>query len=187
MDSVESYVYSVLGAQANQQHSIVSDAAGGAIKTQQSFRKIANATMVQTDVDVAPNNMRTAIRDTNVTLNMAINPDIILIPSRLIILEKTIPGYNNILKVPIKTTAFGVNTILNYVGVKKTPPLKKHSPDSTPVHHLDTLDDKKILPTIHEHKDEKVRPKVSEDNSNGILAGIGIGSVAVFLLFKVLL
>ena len=90
--------------------------------------------------------MRTAIRDTNVVLNMAINPNIILIPSRLIILEKPIPGYNNILSSPTKTTTFWINTKLNYVGVRQSDPPKKQLQDSSPVHHLDTLKGNTVVP-----------------------------------------
>ena len=90
--------------------------------------------------------MRTAIRDTNVVLNMAINPNIILIPSRLIILEKPIPGYNNILSSPTKTTTFGINTKLNYVGVRQSDPPKIQLQDSSPVHHLDTLKGNTVVP-----------------------------------------
>ena len=41
--------------------------------------------------------MRTAIKDTNVVLNMAITPGIILIPSNTIILKEKVVGYNNVL------------------------------------------------------------------------------------------
>jgi hypothetical protein len=92
MDSVESYVYSMLGAQAKTRWSIVSSQLGKSLQTQQAFRRIVNDTVVQTNVNVTISNMRTAIRDTNVILNMAINPNIILIPSRLIILGTPIPA-----------------------------------------------------------------------------------------------
>ena len=106
MESVESYVYSVLGAQAKTRWSIVSDQLGKSLQTQEAFRRIVNDTIVQSNVNTTITNMRTAIRDTNVVLNMAINPNVILIPSKLIILEKPIPGYNNILSSPTKTTTF---------------------------------------------------------------------------------
>ena len=106
MESVESYVYSVLGAQAKTRWSIVSDQLGKSLQTQEAFRRIVNDTILQSNSNVTITNMRTAIRDTNVVLNMAINHNVILIPSRLIILEKPIPGYNNILSSPTKTTTF---------------------------------------------------------------------------------
>ena len=192
MDSVESYVYSILGAQAKTRWSIVSSQLGKSLQMQQAFRRIVNDTVVQTNVNVTISDMRTAIRDTNVILNMAINPNIILIPSRLIILETPIPGYNNVLSIPTKTTTFGINTKLNYVGVKKTPPPKKHSPDSTPVHHLDTLKGNTVVPkkvhtTLPVSGASVVQRKVvkfRESSGDGALAGLGIRIITVFLLLR---
>jgi hypothetical protein len=190
MDSVESYVYSVLGAQAKTRWSIVSDQLGKSLQTQQAFRRIVNDTIMQTNVNVTISNMRTAIRDTNVILNMAIN--IILIPSRLIILETPIPGYNNILSSPTKATTFGINTKLNYVGVKQYDPSKKHSSDSTPVHHLDTLKGNTLVPkkvhtTLSDSDASDLQRKVvkfREAPGIGALAGLGIGIITVFLLLR---
>jgi hypothetical protein len=192
MESVESYVYSVLGAQAKTRWSIVSSQLGKSLQTQQAFRRIVNDTVVQTNVNTTISDMRTAIRDTNVILNMAINPNILLIPSRLIILETPIPGYNNILSSPTKTTTFGINTKLNYVGVKQPDPPKKHSPDSTPVHHLDTLKGDTVVPkkvptTLPVSDASGTQRKVvefRESSGNGALAGLGIGAIAAFLLLR---
>jgi hypothetical protein len=192
MESVESYVYSVLGAQAKTRWSIVSSQLGKSLQTQQAFRRIVNDTVVQTNVNTTISDMRTAIRDTNVILNMAINPNILLIPSRLIILETPIPGYNNILSSPTKTTTFGINTKLNYVGVKQPDPPKKHSPDSTPVHHLETLKGDTVVPkkvptTLPVSDTSGAQRKVvefRESSGNGALAGLGIGAIAAFLLLR---
>ena len=59
--------------------------------------------------------MRTAIKDTNVVLNMAITPGIILIPSNMIILKEKVAGYNNVLTLATKDMKFGVNENVNYV------------------------------------------------------------------------
>ena len=195
MDSVESYVYSVLGAQAKTRWSIVSSQLGNSLQTQQAFRRIVNDTVVQTNVNTTISDMRTAIRDTNVILNMAINPNIILIPSRLIILETPIPGYNNILSSPTKTTTFGINTKLNYVGVKQPDPPKKQLQDSSPVQHLDTLKGDTVVPkkvhtTLPVSGASVVQRKVvklRESSGDGALAGFGIGMVVVFLLLRVVL
>ena len=58
--------------------------------------------------------MRTAIETTNVVLNMAISPGMILVPSDLIIQKKKIPGYNNILKLATDKMKFGKNADVNY-------------------------------------------------------------------------
>jgi hypothetical protein len=77
MESVESYVYSVLGAQSKTRWSIVSDQLGKSQQTHDPFRQIVNDTIVQTNVKTTITDMRTAILDTNVVLNLAINPNII--------------------------------------------------------------------------------------------------------------
>ena len=73
--------------------------------------------------------MQKAIQDTNVVLNMAIMPGIILIPPNMIILKNKVEGYNNILTLATNAMKFGVNTNVNYVApmTKKPPaaPVKK--------------------------------------------------------------
>ena len=68
----------------------------------------------------AISDMRTAIKNTNVVLNMAITPGIILIPSNMIIIKEKVAGYNNVLTLATKEMKFGVNENVNYV--KPVPP-----------------------------------------------------------------
>ena len=85
--------------------------------------------------------MRKAIQDTNVVLNMAITPGMILIPSNMIILKNKVEGYNNVLTLATNAMKFGVNTKVNYVAPKvvtKKPPVaptttKKPPTKPTPV------------------------------------------------------
>ncbi len=111
--SVESYVYAVLGAQASLRFSIVGEGAKS-LQTQDKFRTIVKETIAQSDVAITISNMRTAIASTNVVLNMAISPGMILVPSDLIIQKKKIPGYNNILKLATDKMKFGKNADVNY-------------------------------------------------------------------------
>ena len=94
--SVESYVYAVLGAQAKTRWVIVG-AGAKSLQTQDVFNTIVKETIAESDVTIMISNMREAIKDTNVVLNMAISPGMILIPSNLIIQKEKIPGYNNVL------------------------------------------------------------------------------------------
>ena len=116
--SIESYVYSVLGAQARVRWSIVGEGAKSS-QTQDVFRKIVKDTLVQTDTTVTVSNMRTAIENTNVVLNMAISPGMILIPSDLIIQKTKVAGYNNVLTLATDKMKFGKNANVNY----KAPPV----------------------------------------------------------------
>ena len=77
-------------------------------------------TVAQDDDSVSISNMRTAIKNTNVVLDMTITPGVILIPSKMFILDKPIPGYNNVLTVATKDMSFGVNKDLDYNPTKIT-------------------------------------------------------------------
>ena len=119
-ESIESYVYSVLGAQAQTRWSIVGAGAKSS-QTQDVFYKIVEDTIIQGDQTVTISDMRKSIQDTNVVLNLAISPGVILSPSRMVILEKAIVGYNNILTIATKDMSFGKNGGVNY----KKPPVQK--------------------------------------------------------------
>ena len=111
--SIESYMYAVLGAQAKTRWPIVGEGAKS-LQTQDVFRTIVKETIAQSDVTITISNMRTAIASTNVVLNMAISRGMILVPSNLIIQKKKIPGYNNILTLATDKMKFGKNTNVNY-------------------------------------------------------------------------
>ena len=120
-NSIEAYIYSILGAQARTRQSIVSGRAS-ALETQKLFRKIVEDSIVNYETTTWINNMNQAVSDTNVLLNTAISPTLWLIPSSMIILKNPIQGYNKKLKVSTPDMFFGVNDKLNYeeVVVKKS-------------------------------------------------------------------
>ena len=117
--AIESYVYSVLGAQAQTRWVIVGQGAKS-LQTQQIFNRLVKDTILQDNPTKSISDMRTAIKDTNVVLNMAITPGIILIPSSMIVLKDKVEGYNNVLTLATNTMGFGVNTNVNYVQQKLT-------------------------------------------------------------------
>ena len=102
--AVASYVYSVLGAQVRTRWSIVGQGAKS-LQTQEIFHTLVKDTIAQDNPVKAISDMRTAIKNRNVVLNMAITPGIILIPA----------GYNNVLTLATKDMKFGVNENVNYV------------------------------------------------------------------------
>ena len=123
--SIESFIYCVLGAQASTRWSIVGRGAMS-LQTQEVFKKLVNDTIIQSDPTVTISNMRKAIKDTNVVLNTAISPGIILIPSNLIILDKMVVGYNNVLKLATSGMKFGKNDNVNHFE-----PTEESSPANT--------------------------------------------------------
>ena len=130
--SVESFVYSVLGSQAATRWPIVGEGAKSS-QTEVEFRKIVHDTIVDDDQTVTIGNMRKAIADTHVILNTAITPGMILIPGDLVILTEKIPGFNNILTVADSTMKFGLNEKVNKnpVRVKTTVAKTENKNDDT--------------------------------------------------------
>ena len=92
--AAESYIYSVLGAQAQIRWPIVGQGAKS-LQTQDIFHKLVKDTITQDDPMKAISGMRLAIKNTNVVLNLAISLGLILIPSNMIILKEKVAGYNN--------------------------------------------------------------------------------------------
>ena len=119
-ESLESFNYSVLGAEARTRWSIVGKGAKSS-QTQDVFRKIVKDTIIQNDTTVLISNMRASIQATNVVLNLAIVPNVILMPSNFVILDKKIEGYNNVLTTATEEMSFGVNKDVNYSKPKPKP------------------------------------------------------------------
>ena len=161
-EAVESYVYAVLGSQARTRFKIVG-AGAKSLPTQQIFRTIVGDTVAQDDDSVLIANMRKAIRSTNVVLDMTIIPKVVLIPSSMIILNKPIPGYNNVLTTATKEMGFGKNDKINFQGfVRKKNPKKEPDSPETFSHTLtftrpeETSEEEKQ--TANESEDEDTTP-----------------------------
>ena len=110
--AIESYVYSVLGLQARTRWPVVGQGEKS-LQMQDIFHVLVKDSIVQDDPVKNISNMRTAIENTNVLLNLVICPGIILIPSSMIILKKRVAGYNNYLTLATKDMKSGVNEDVN--------------------------------------------------------------------------
>ena len=71
--SIEAYIYSVLGAQARIKQSILGTRAS-ALETQEVFRQIVEDSIINYNTSIWINNMNQAVTDTNVVLNIAVCP-----------------------------------------------------------------------------------------------------------------
>lgn len=71
MQSIEAFVYAILGSQADSRFSIV-NTGGKSLQTQEIFHQLVKSSIVQNDNTIMLNNFRTAIKDTNqiLTLNV---------------------------------------------------------------------------------------------------------------------
>ena len=184
--SVEAYTYCILGAQTKTRWSIVNNDAKS-LQRQSVFRQLVEDTIIQSDPTVTISNMRRAIADTNVLLNLALSPGIILVPSNMIILEKPIPGYSNILTSASSKMRFGVNSKVNYVGLKKESK-KVHQPDA-PSSHLDDLDDS-VKHRVTNKSDSSIKRQVvdkSDGHDTELLTLFGVMGIVSLLTFKYVL
>ena len=167
--AVESYVYSVLGSQAQTRWPIVGQGAK-ILQTQDIFHRLVKDAITQDDPVRAISNMRTAIKNTNVVLNMVITPGIILLPSDMIILKERVAGYNNTLTLATKEMKFGVNENVNKMVISKEEPT--------------TTENLKINknPTQEDNL-QTVIPKIKTDNVN-VLPLLGSAITIGFLIAK---
>ena len=162
--SIEAYLYAILGAQARMRQSIVSRRAS-ALETQKVFRQIFEDSVVNYDTSTWINNMNEAISTTNVILNVAISPMLWLIPSSLIILKNPLEGYNNKLKVSDENMVFGINKKLNFYGRDKTKLDTNETKKDTNVTKKDeTKLDKKDLLKIKKDWENIEKPKTPHEN-----------------------
>ena len=122
--AAEAFVYCILSAQAQTRWKIVGEGAKS-LQTQEAFAKLVKDTVAQDDDKVLIKNMRTAVKSTNVVLNLVVLPGLILIPSDVILLKEKIPGYNNTLTLATKEMSFGKNEGLNFDDTKVTEPKPK--------------------------------------------------------------
>ena len=172
--SIEAFVYSVLGVQAKTRWSITGQGAKS-LQTQVVFQKVTKDTIVQDDVTVTISNMRTAISNTHVILNFAIMPGLILIPSDLRILTKPIQGFSNILTVAKNGMMFGKNEKINYTGMKPSTGGTDLSPN--PSHDITPI------PTVEDFRPPELRQK--SDSQNIVLGTIAVATFGLaYLIFR---
>ena len=138
-ESLESFNYSILGAEARTRWSIVGKGAKSS-QTQDVFRKIVEDTIIQNNSTVLISNMRKSIQATNVVLNLAVVPNVILMPSNFVILSKKIRGYNNVLTTATEDMTFGVNKNVNYVTGYNKPQNTQNSASRNTSHGNDSGD-----------------------------------------------
>ena len=119
MQSIEAFVYSILGAQSDSRFSIVL-LGGRSLQTQEIFHKLVKSCIVQDDNTILLNNFRTAVKDSNQVLRLNLSPGLLIIPTELTILKDPIKGYNNTITTSTLNMRFGVNQDLNKIQ-KKSP------------------------------------------------------------------
>ena len=116
--TIEAFVYCVLGAQVNVRSSILG-AGGRAKEAQTEFLTLVEDAIRQPDLAKSVQRYQLAVDEAKVRLNLAVCPGAWLMPARMIINTESTVGYNNKLKQAAPGMKLGVNNDVN-PGTKKT-------------------------------------------------------------------
>ena len=135
--SIEAYVYCILGAQVNVRSSILGEG-GRAKEAQTEFLTLMEDAIRQPDLAKSVQRNQLAVNEAKVRLNLAVCPGAWLMPARMVINTGSIVGYNNALKQAKAGMKLGINNDVN-LGTKKATlqlmdggPSKINPPNSHP-------------------------------------------------------
>ena len=135
--SIEAYVYCILGSQVNVRSSILV-AGGRAKEAQTEFLTLMEDAIRQPDLSASVQRYQLAVDQAKVRLNLVVCPGAWLMPARMIINSESIVGYNNKLKQAKAGMKLGINNDVNS-GTKKAAlqlmdggPSKINPPNSHP-------------------------------------------------------
>ena len=139
--SIEAFVYCILGAQVNTWSSILGDG-GRAKEAQTEFLTLMEDAIRQPDLAKSVQRYQLAVDQAKVRLNLAVCPGAWLMPARMIINTESTVGYNNKLKQAVAGMKLGVNNNAN-LGTKKAAlqlmdggPSKINPPNSHPSNQI---------------------------------------------------
>jgi len=111
-ESIEAFVYCILGAQVNVRSSIIGEG-GRAKEAQTEFLTLMESTISQPDLAKSVQRYQLAVDEAKVRLNLAVALMAWLMPANMIINMASVVGYNNKLKQAVSGTKLDVNNTLN--------------------------------------------------------------------------
>ena len=198
--SIEAFVYCVLGAQVNVRSSILGDG-GWAKEAQTEFLVLLEESIRQPNLSKSVQRYQLAVDEAKVRLNLAVAPGTWLMPARMVLNTGSVAGYNNQLRQATPNMQLGVNNSVNLetkkVGVRLMDggPSKIDRPTShpsNPIHKAETSN------PIHKanpiHKDQKtfqpppvkLQKTKSEGNHEILKAGVFIGAaISSFIIYRI--
>ena len=115
--SIEAFVYCILGAQVNVKSSILGEG-GRAKEAQTEFLTLMEDAIRQPDLAKSVQRYQLAVDEAKVRLNLTVCPGAWLMPARMIINTESTVGYNNKLKQAVTGMKLGANNDVN-PGTKK--------------------------------------------------------------------
>ena len=197
--SIEAYVYCILGAQVNVRSSILGTG-GRAKEAKTEFLTLMEDAIRQPDLAKSVQRYQLAVDQAKVRLNLAVCPGAWLMPARMIINSESIIGYNNKLKQAKVGMKLGINNDVNS-GTKKAAlqlmdggPSKINRPNShpsNPIHKAamaaqwPQTSDKKTseekIPDVPDKPPIEEKTPQHEINKTAVIVGV-VGVVALLFM-----
>ena len=195
--SIEAFVYCILGAQVNVRSSILGEF-GGAKEAQREFLVLMEDAIRQPDLSKSIQRFQLAIDEAKVRLDLAISPGTWLMPSNLVLNTQSTVGYNNNLKKATGNMKLGVNSDVNVdlkkVGAKGMDggPSKTNRPTSHPSNPEEKqnesqktkplpLDSSPVTKKLQEASDsEKKDTNSHETLKSGLIIAASLGAFAIY-------
>ena len=194
--SIEAYVYCILGAQVNVRSSILGEG-GRAKEAQTEFLTLMEDAIKQPDLAKNVQRYQLAVDEAKVRLNLAVCPGAWLMPARMVINTGSIVGYNNALKQAKAGMKLGINNDVN-AGTKKAAlqlmdggPSKINPPNShpsNPIHksamaaqNPKTADEAQKPKPSDEALETHKTPPEHEINKTAVIVGV-VGVVALLFI-----
>ena len=183
--SIEAFVYCVLGSQVNVRSSILGSG-GRAKEAQSEFLVLMENSIRQPDLAKSVQRYQLAVDEAKVRLNLAVCPGAWLMPARMVINMESVTGYNNQLKQAVPGMKLGVNDEVNK-STKKAAlklmaggPTKINPPNSHPSNpiHKEATQEKGPAPEEQTH-DEPVPNANSTETHENNKAAVIIGAVGI--------
>ena len=193
--SIEAFVYCILGAQVNVRSSIIGDG-GRATEAQSEFLTLMESAIIQPDLAQSVQRYQLAVDEAKVRLNLAVAPMAWLMPANMIINTASVVGYNNKLKQAVAGTKLGLNNELN-TDTKKSAlqlmadgPSKVNPPNShpsNPIHKAaqNPKPPKKVRFILPNEVDQgtKKNEVVQEHETNKTAVIVGAVAVGALVMF----
>ena len=196
--SIEAFVYCILGAQVNVRSSIIGGG-GRATEAQTEFLTLMESAIIQPDLAQSVQRYQLAVDEAKVRLNLAVAPMAWLMPANMIINTASVVGYNNKLKQAVSGTKLGLNNELN-TETKKSAlqlmaggPSKVNPPNSHPSNPIHKAvmaaqnPKKKVRFNLPNEvgqgtkKNEVVQDDSHETNKTAVIVGaVAVGALAMF-------
>ena len=176
--SIEAFVYCVLGSQVNVRSSILGSG-GRAKEAQSEFLVLVEDSIRQPDLAKSVQRYQLAVDEAKVRLNLAVCPGAWLMPARMVINSGTVTGYNNQLKQALPGMKLGVNDEVN-TSTKKAAlklmargPSKINPPNSHPSNPIHKEATKEKGPTPEEKTPQKKVPATEEQTPDEPITNAG--------------